>query len=131
VRLGAVLFLIPFFFVVEPALVLQGPVLKILHTSMTAFFGVWLLASSLEGYLAWVGPIGARKDDNRLQWCFNNGLRVSLFISGFLFMVPEVWTDLAGLVLAAAIIPLQFRLNRRLETLAKSEPSPLTRSTHV
>jgi TRAP transporter 4TM/12TM fusion protein len=122
VRLGAVLFIIPFFFVVEPALVLQGPVLKILHTSMTAFFGVWLLASSLEGYLAWIGPFGARKDDTKFEWCFNNGLRVLLFVSGFLFMIPEMWTDLAGLLLAIVIVPLQWRLNRRVEGLLKDSP---------
>jgi TRAP transporter 4TM/12TM fusion protein len=128
-RLGAVLFIIPFFFVVEPALVLQGPFLKVLYTSMTAFFGVWLLASSLEGYLAWVGPFGARNDDNKFEWCFNNALRGLLFISGFLFVIPGFWTDLAGFLLAIAIVPLQFRLNRRAETLPKSESPPLSRST--
>lgn len=117
VRLGAVLFIIPFFFIIEPALVLQGPILKIIYTSITAFFGVWLLASSLEGYLAWVGPFGARKGDTKFEWFFNNLLRCGLFISGFLFIIPERWTDLAGLLIAACIIPLQYKLNRRVEML--------------
>jgi len=117
VRLGAVLFIIPFFFIIEPALVLQGPILKIIYTSITAFFGVWLLASSLEGYLAWVGRFGARKGDTKFEWFFNNLLRCGLFISGFLFIIPERWTDLAGLLIAACIIPLQYKLNRRVEML--------------
>lgn len=113
VRLGAVLFIIPFFFIIEPALVMQGSVFTIIYSSGTAFFGVWLLASSLEGYLAWVGRFGARKGDNRFEWFFNNLLRCGLFISGFLFMIPGILTDIAGLIIAACIIPLQYNLNRR------------------
>ncbi|MDD5007402.1 MAG: TRAP transporter fused permease subunit, partial [Syntrophorhabdaceae bacterium] len=113
VRLGAVLFIIPFFFIIEPALVLQGSISKIIYSCGTAFFGVWLLASSLEGYLAWVGRFGARKGDNKFEWFFNNLLRCGLFISGFLFMIPGILTDIAGLMVAACVIPLQYKLNRR------------------
>jgi len=115
VRLGAVLFIIPFFFIIEPALVLQGSISKIIYSCGTAFFGVWLLASSLEGYLVWVGRFGARKGDNKFEWFFNNLLRCGLFISGFLFMIPGILTDIAGLMVAACVIPLQIRLNRRID----------------
>lgn len=112
-RLGAVLFIIPFFFIIEPALVMQGSIFAILYSSGTAFFGVWLLASSLEGYLVFVGRFGAREGDNRFEWLFNNLLRCGLFISGFLFMIPGTITDITGLIIAACIIPLQYNLNRR------------------
>jgi TRAP transporter 4TM/12TM fusion protein len=114
-RLGAVLFIIPFFFIIEPALVLQGSISKIIYSCGTAFFGVWLLASSLEGYLAWVGRFGARKGDNKFEWFFNNLLRCGLFISGFFFMIPGTLTDIAGLMVAACVIPLQYKLNRRVD----------------
>lgn len=57
-RLAVVIYLIPFFFVYEPALIFQGGVglLTIMHVG-TAIFGVWVLASSIEGYLAGAGTL--------------------------------------------------------------------------
>ena len=56
-RLGTIIYFIPFFFVFNPALLLQGETVEILVVLATAFSGVLLLASGLQGYLLMAGPI--------------------------------------------------------------------------
>ncbi|MGX1101428.1 TRAP transporter permease [Amorphus sp. MBR-141] len=58
-RLGTIIYFIPFFFVFNPALVMQGPAWEIAVVSTTATAGVVLLAAGLQGYLLGVGRIGA------------------------------------------------------------------------
>jgi len=56
-RLGSVLFILPFMFVVNPALILQGDVTVILQAALTAVTAMWILASALEGYLYRAGTV--------------------------------------------------------------------------
>ncbi|MEQ9122382.1 MAG: TRAP transporter large permease subunit, partial [Alphaproteobacteria bacterium] len=58
-RLGGVLFLLPFFFVLNPTLILVGDTLSIIHDVVTAIVAVWMLASALEGWLYGVGRLAA------------------------------------------------------------------------
>lgn len=90
-RLGVILFLIPFFFVFQPAFVLQGNLIEILKVLATGFFGVFLLASGIEGYLIFMGNLGFFKRS------------VSIF-SGALLLTPEWITDLTGLILAISLL---------------------------
>jgi TRAP transporter 4TM/12TM fusion protein len=55
-RLGTIIYLIPFFFVLNPALILKGPWSEVAAVIATAFIGVWLIAGALQGYLAGFGP---------------------------------------------------------------------------
>lgn len=57
-RLGSVIYFIPFLFVLSPALVLQGSVIEILMSFLMAVSGIVLLASSMQGYLIGVGRLG-------------------------------------------------------------------------
>ena len=50
-RLGAVKYIPPFFFVYAPALLTHGTGREILPT-VFAVIGIWILASALEGYLS-------------------------------------------------------------------------------
>lgn len=106
-RLGLVLFILPFFFVLNPALILQGQVLEIVRVIPMAILGVWLLASSIEGYLVRVGTLSVK-------------MRVPLFAAGILFIIPNWYTDIAGIALAGAIIGTHL-LHKRL-LAAKSSP---------
>jgi TRAP transporter 4TM/12TM fusion protein len=54
-KMGIVLYLIPFFFVYEPALIMKGTVPEMIFHLATALLGVFLLACSMEGYLTGVG----------------------------------------------------------------------------
>ncbi|WP_417518883.1 TRAP transporter permease [Minwuia sp.] len=56
-RLGTIIYFIPFFFVFNPALLLQGETMEILIVCCTAFAGVVMLASGLQGYLIGLGRI--------------------------------------------------------------------------
>jgi TRAP transporter 4TM/12TM fusion protein len=57
VRLGSAMYFVPFFFVLNPALILRGTPLEITVVVTTAVLGIYLIASALEGYLAGVGTL--------------------------------------------------------------------------
>lgn len=57
-RLGAIIYFIPFFFVLNPALLLQGEFAGIAQNVGTALVGVALISAGLQGYLLGFGRIG-------------------------------------------------------------------------
>lgn len=100
-RLGIVMYVIPFFFVYNPALILQGEWAGILLVVGTAVIGVIMIAAAMQGYLVGAGPLGG----GALGWL----ARLSLFAGGLAMAVPGgASTVLAGLVLGApgVLIPL-------------------------
>lgn len=101
-RLGMVIYFLPFFFVLNPALIGHGSLGEILKAVVTCTLGVGLLASALGGYLVKIGELKGMVT------------RVLLFVSGFLISMPEFYTDMVGFVLAAAtILILGFRKRER------------------
>ncbi|MFC2032256.1 TRAP transporter permease [Chloroflexota bacterium] len=54
-RLGIVVYLVPFIFVLNPALVLQGSLSQLALLLPTALVGIWLIGSGLEGYVLGLG----------------------------------------------------------------------------
>lgn len=60
-RLGAIIYFIPFFFVLNPALLLQGEWAGIAQNVGTALVGVALISAGLQGYLLGFGRIGEDK----------------------------------------------------------------------
>lgn len=89
-RLGAVLFVLPFLFVLNPSLILQGSTIAILTSTTSAVAAVWLIASAAEGYLYFVGRIGA-------------ATRIALLVPAALLIYPEPYSDGVGAVLVVAI----------------------------
>ncbi|MEO8187432.1 MAG: TRAP transporter fused permease subunit [Burkholderiaceae bacterium] len=57
-RLGSTMYFIPFFFVLNPSLILRGQPSEIAVVVGTAVIGIWLIASALENYMAGFGPLG-------------------------------------------------------------------------
>lgn len=83
-RLGIVTFFIPFFFVLNPSLVLQSNFsTQTIYTLATAFFGIMLISGSLEGYFWGLGEI---------SWIY----RITGLVSGFLITFPGLKTDIYG-----------------------------------
>lgn len=107
-RLGIILFVIPFFFVFQPAFVLQGNLVEILKVLATGFLGVFFLASGIEGYLIFVGNLGFLKRS------------LSIF-SGALLLTPEWVTDLIGLILAISIMGLKGFQKIKVQNLANKK----------
>ncbi len=81
-RLGSVIYIVPFFFVLNPALIGQGPIGEVLFVSATALLGVFLLGSALQGYIAGIGEmrVGA----------LGLVMRVILFAAGLILAVPGI-----------------------------------------
>src|SRR3546814_14518194 len=80
VRLGAVIYIVPFFFVLNPALILKGPPLEVISVIISAFVGVALIGSALQGYMLGAG----RLDGSPLRLL----ARLMLLVAGFALAVP-------------------------------------------
>lgn len=78
-RLGTIIYFIPFFFVFNPALLMQGDWLEIAIVLSTALIGVWFLSAALQGYLIGIGTLG----------------------TGLIGMVSRAFIMVSGLTLAA------------------------------
>jgi len=89
VKLGFVVFVIPFVLVYFPELMLIGTAARILAALLTAVGGVVLISAGTMGYL--LRPIR--------PW-----MRVVFLAAGFLMFVPGWKTDLAGLLLGALAV---------------------------
>ena len=103
VRLGAVKYLIPFFVVFEPALILHGSVFDILKAIGTGAIGVIFLASGIEGYLVGVGRLGVLS-------------RALSFVGGFLVFMPGTLTNFIGAGVVAILFAerlLHLRLSEK------------------
>jgi TRAP transporter 4TM/12TM fusion protein len=58
-RLGAIIYFVPFFFVFNPALLLQASALENLQAIGTALIGVALVSAALQAYLIGLGDLGS------------------------------------------------------------------------
>jgi TRAP-type uncharacterized transport system fused permease subunit len=90
-RLGAINFILPFLFALNPTLILRGDPLEILQNVGTAIVAVWLLACGFEGWLHGVGRL-----KRPASGC--------LLAGAACFLIPGFYTDLAGVVLVVLVI---------------------------
>ncbi len=86
-RLGGVIYLLPFIFVFNPALILQSGFNEVMQAVFSAALGVILIGSTFEGYLIGIGGL-------------NVPLRIIFLIAGIALSIPEWKTDLIGLIIA-------------------------------
>lgn len=56
-RLGSIIYFVPFFFVLNPALIGQGSMGEVLLVLSTAMIGICLIAGGLQGYVYGIGAI--------------------------------------------------------------------------
>lgn len=100
-RLGSILFVLPFLFVTNPSLILQGDLFHIITSATTAVIAIWLVSAALEGYLYRVGAI-------------NVLMRFVVLIAAAALIYPERESDLLGLALVVGIYVLDAVLGGRL-----------------
>ena len=79
-KLGSSMYFVPFFFVLNPALILRGEPVDVVIVIITAFIGIALIASALEGYLVKVGSMRT----GPIGWM----ARLVLFAGGLLLAMP-------------------------------------------
>jgi len=80
-RLGSVIYFIPFLFVLNPALIFQGNWHEILVVIVQAVIGVFLIAGSMQGWLLGVGNLALSR---AMEW----PIRLSLIAGGVLLAIP-------------------------------------------
>lgn len=91
-RLGLAGFVVPFMFVFEPALLLQGNILTLIWAVITASIGVISLAAGVEGWFF--------RDSTKIE-------RIFFVIGGLNLVYPGLKTDLIGFACVAAGIVFQ------------------------
>ena len=68
-QFGVATYCIPFFFVLQPALILNAEPIVIVQAVFETFVGVWLIASGVQGYLPFMGVIrGFVPPIQNLRW---------------------------------------------------------------
>jgi TRAP transporter 4TM/12TM fusion protein len=102
VRLGAAMYFVPFFFVLNPALILRGSLWEILVVVGTAVAGIALLAAALQGYLVGIGTIARGVGGWVARLLLLAGGLVMALPGGGELELSHVQLSLGGLLLAAA-----------------------------
>jgi TRAP transporter 4TM/12TM fusion protein len=80
-RLGTVIYFVPFFFVLNPALIGRGSPSEVLLVAGTAMAGIVLIAAGLQGYLVGVGSLARFAGTAMLA-------RTALVLGGLTFAMP-------------------------------------------
>jgi TRAP-type uncharacterized transport system fused permease subunit len=80
-RVGSIIYFIPFFFVLNPAFVLQGPLQETVILCVTAVIGIAFICGGIQGYQLFVGDLSRA---GRLQW----PLRLALIAGGMVLAAP-------------------------------------------
>lgn len=113
-RLAIAGFLIPYVFVLEPSLLLEGSMLELAPALLTVVLGMIAIASALAGYLF--------ADTTRVE-------QVLLIIAGILMVYPSIPISLLGMAIAAAIVVVQLLRRRRQDgTGGGTSTAPTTTS---
>jgi TRAP-type uncharacterized transport system fused permease subunit len=116
---GSIIYFIPFFFVLNPALVLQGdnPYLPALGLSLLIALGTVFICGGIQGYQSGIGDL---RRAGALEW----PLRLLLVLGGFVLatpgggIVPLSQVEIMGLGLAILVptLALAYLLVRRKES---------------
>lgn len=81
-------FVVPYTFVYDTSLLLQGSLVSIVFSIVTACIGVFAVGIGVAGYL---------KCNMNLFW------RVIIVIAGIMMVIPNIWLSLIGLVIFAVV----------------------------
>lgn len=98
-------FIVPFFFALNPALLLDGSTTEIIRCSITAALGVWLISTAVMNWM-----------NGRLPWY----ARVVLLVAAALLIDGGLLTDVIGLVVLVAMLVWRFRFTPPALVVGKS-----------
>lgn len=110
-RLAFCSFLMPYLFVYNPVLLMEGGVLDILWSLVTALIGAYLLASGFEGFF--------------FRWSLKWFERPLIILGAVMLIVPGMVTDLVGI----AIIVVEFVTEFMFKRSEKFVPVTVSQST--
>jgi TRAP transporter 4TM/12TM fusion protein len=92
VKIGLATFIVPFLFFYSPVLLGKGAWHEVLQSMATASIGVYFLACSTEGWIN--GPLTVP-------------LRLVLGAAALCLMIPEIYTDIGGIVVGVGVLAYQ------------------------
>jgi TRAP transporter 4TM/12TM fusion protein len=116
-KIGSVIYFIPFFFVLDPGLILVGGWANIVLSVALAIFGVFVFASAIQGYMAGIGSLFAQSFGGMLA-------RLPILVGAILIALPgeaipgwsEISLFLTGLALILPFLAVAYSMNKRLAT---------------
>ena len=95
-RLGAILFVLPFLFVLNPSLILQGELPEIIVSVSTAILSILMLSAASERYIYFL------RRETRTWEVF------VLLAGGLCLLIPNLLTDIIGIGALAVVMGLGF-----------------------
>jgi len=99
-RLGVGIYLLPFCFILNPGIILHGPLWNILFVIGTVALGLIIIGQAFEGYVYGIGKIGL--------WG-----QILLCMGGVLLTMPWVMESLVGLLVSTVTITVCFLIKKR------------------
>jgi TRAP transporter 4TM/12TM fusion protein len=97
-KLGFVKYIVPFVFVYNAALLMEGNAAFIIFSFATAFVGTIALSAAMEGFLlTFLSPLS----------------RLALFAGSVLLLISHIPTDIAGVILLAIGIAQNYRSSKK------------------
>jgi TRAP transporter 4TM/12TM fusion protein len=112
-RFGWAAFVVPFLFVFEPSLLLQGSAVELIHNVGTAIAGVWIASMGFAGYSL-----------RRIAW----PVRLAYVVAGFLLLIPasllpgDNLSTYLGAALSALLIGHDWLAVRRTRRVGGAAP---------
>ena len=104
-RLAIAAFIVPYIFAMDPTMMFVGVEhwYQIVLICITSVIGIYGVASGLAGFTF-----------TNMAWY----VRILAIVGGLLLLAPSTWTDIAGLVVVAGVVILQYLLSK------KNAPTP-------
>lgn len=98
-RLGLPLFILPFIFVYDPALIMEGTPINIIERIGLTLIAIWAITSAFESWIYGVGRINL----------LSRGL---VLAGGILIIVPELMTSVLGAAVLGGVIGVNLFFKR-------------------
>ncbi|MBQ7679425.1 MAG: TRAP transporter fused permease subunit [Butyrivibrio sp.] len=99
-RWGITSFILPYMFILSPALLLDGPILDVILVVVMGIIGVFCLAIGIVGF--WKAKV---------PWW----QRIIIFACGLLLIDVNIWTDVIGIAGAAVICLINYKKGQKNE----------------
>ncbi len=100
-KLAVVAFIVPFFFVLQPSLLMQGSAMDVTQAIVTSIIAMYALAGAMQGYLLITANIIER---------------AALLTGGLTMLYPGTLTDLVGLGCLIGVLALQLARRKFVHT---------------
>ncbi|MEM9139298.1 MAG: TRAP transporter large permease subunit, partial [Pseudomonadota bacterium] len=111
-RLGGIIYIAPFFFVLNPALIGQAGAGEVLLVLTCALIGIWFISASMQGFVSFIGPL----ENTVLGWVarlalLGGGVLIAAPIGGFAGL-DQTGQTLAGFVIALPALGVAWMAGR-------------------